>query len=94
MEQRHGQSGRVVQGERHAAVRLLKALMMASVVLPLVLFVITAWVDYRNFERLTNERIARSTSCMNIRSGLWKRLSVFTRKSTRSCAACRITTFA
>lgn len=65
MEQRHGQSGRVVQGERHAAVRLLKALMMASVVLPLVLFAITAWVDYRNFERLTNERIARSLDILH-----------------------------
>jgi two-component system NtrC family sensor kinase len=54
-----------VQGERHAAVRLLKALMVASVVLPLVLFAITAWVDYRNFERLTNERIARSLDILH-----------------------------
>ncbi|MEH6951749.1 ATP-binding protein [Nitrobacter sp. NHB1] len=61
----HGQSHRAVQSERYAAVRLLKALMVASVVLPMALFAITAWVDYRNFERITNERIDRSLDILH-----------------------------
>jgi two-component system NtrC family sensor kinase len=61
----HGQSHRTVQSERHAAVRLLKALMVASVILPMALFTITAWIDYRNFERITNERIDRSLDILH-----------------------------
>ncbi len=39
--------------------------MVASIVLPVMLFIVTAWVDYRNFERLTNERIARSLDVLH-----------------------------
>ncbi len=51
--------------ERQAAIRLLKLMMAASVVLPAVLFTITAWLDYHNFERLTNERIERSLDVLH-----------------------------
>ena len=54
--------------ERHAAVRLLKVLIVASVVLPMALFIITAWIDYQNFERLTNERIDASLDILHEQS--------------------------
>jgi two-component system NtrC family sensor kinase len=37
----------------------------ASIVLPAMLFAITAWLDYRNFERLTNERIERTVDIVH-----------------------------
>ena len=51
--------------ERQAATRLLKWMMAASVVLPMTLFAITAWMDYHNFQRLTDERIERSLDVLN-----------------------------
>ena len=50
---------------RHAAIRLLKLMMVASVVLPAVLFAFAAWVSYRNFERVTDERIDRSLDILH-----------------------------
>jgi two-component system NtrC family sensor kinase len=50
---------------RHAAIRLLKLMMVASVVLPAVLFAFAAWVSYRNFERVTDERIDRSIDILH-----------------------------
>ena len=60
----HGQSHRALQAKRQAAVKLLKVMIAASIVVPAVLFTITAWVDYRNFERLTHERIDRTIDIM------------------------------
>jgi two-component system NtrC family sensor kinase len=54
-----------MQVERQASIRLLKFMIVASIVLPAVLFTITAWVDYRNFERLTNVRIDRTLNIMH-----------------------------
>jgi len=50
---------------RHAAIRLLKLMMVASVVLPAVLFAFAAWVSYRNIERVTDERIDRSLDILH-----------------------------
>ena len=50
---------------RHAAIRLLKLMMVASLVLPAVLFAFAAWVSYRNFEREADERIARSLDILH-----------------------------
>ncbi|HEY1475774.1 MAG TPA: ATP-binding protein [Pseudolabrys sp.] len=50
---------------RHAAIRLLKLMMVASIVLPAVLFVFAAWVSYRNFERVSDERIDRSLDILH-----------------------------
>lgn len=40
-------------------------MMVASVVLPVVLFTFAAWVSYRNFEQLTDERIDRSLDILH-----------------------------
>jgi two-component system NtrC family sensor kinase len=50
---------------RHAAIRLLKLMMVASLVLPAVLFVFAATVSYWNFERITDERIDRSLDILH-----------------------------
>ena len=50
---------------RHAAIRLLKLMMVASLVLPAVLFVFAATVSYWNFERVTDERIDRSLDILH-----------------------------
>ena len=50
---------------RHAAIRLLKLMMVASIVLPAVLFAFAAWVSYRNFEKVTDERIDRSLDILH-----------------------------
>jgi two-component system NtrC family sensor kinase len=50
---------------RHAAIRLLKLMMVASLVLPAVLFGFAAWVSYRSVERATDERIARSLDILH-----------------------------
>ena len=50
---------------RHAAIRLLKLTMVASLVFPAVLFAFAGWVSYRNFERVTDERIYRSLDILN-----------------------------
>ncbi|MGH6663332.1 MAG: PDC sensor domain-containing protein, partial [Pseudolabrys sp.] len=50
---------------RHAAIRLLKLMMVASLVLPAVLFAFAAWVSYRNFERVSDERIDHSLDILH-----------------------------
>jgi two-component system NtrC family sensor kinase len=50
---------------RNAAIRLLKFMMVASLVLPALLFAFTAWVSYGDIERVTNERIDRSLDIMH-----------------------------
>src|SRR5665647_3132789 len=50
---------------RHAAIRLLKLMMVASLVLPAVLFAFASWVSYRNFERVSDERIDRSLDILH-----------------------------
>jgi two-component system NtrC family sensor kinase len=50
---------------RHAAIRLLKLMMVASLVLPAVLFAFAAWVSYRNVESVTDERIDRSLDILH-----------------------------
>ncbi len=50
---------------RHAAIRLLKLMMVASLVLPAVLFGFAAWVNYRNIEHVTDERINRSLDILH-----------------------------
>src|SRR6202140_5492512 len=50
---------------RHAAIRLLKLMMVASLVLPAVLFAFAATVSYRNTERVADERIDRSLDILH-----------------------------
>jgi len=50
---------------RHAAIRLLKLMMVASLLLPAVLFVFAAWVSYNNIRQVTDERIERSLDIMH-----------------------------
>ncbi len=50
---------------RHAAIRLLKFMMVASIVLPAVLFAFAATLSYRNFEHVTDERIDRSLDILH-----------------------------
>ncbi|MGH6995717.1 MAG: hypothetical protein ACREES_08465, partial [Stellaceae bacterium] len=58
-------AGSQMLSARHAAIRLLKLMMVASLVLPAVLFAFAAVVSYRNFERVTDERIDRSLDILH-----------------------------
>ena len=49
---------------RESATRLLQLMMIAAVVLPAALFVYAAWVSYRQFHDVADERIARSLDVM------------------------------
>ena len=50
---------------RQAAIRLLKLMLVASVVLPFMLFVFASWMSYRNIERVTDDRIERSLDILH-----------------------------
>jgi two-component system NtrC family sensor kinase len=50
---------------REEAIRLLKLMMVASIVLPAVLFAFAAWVSYQNTERVSDERIYRSLDILH-----------------------------
>src|SRR5471032_1006978 len=50
---------------RHAAIRLLKLMMVASLVLPAVLFAFAASVSFQNFQKVTDERIDRSLDILH-----------------------------
>jgi len=50
---------------RSAAIRLLRLMMVASIVLPVVLFAFAAWVSYRNFERVADDRINRALDILH-----------------------------
>ena len=45
---------------RESAVRLLKLMMIASLVLPAALFAYASWIDYRDIHAVADERIERS----------------------------------
>ncbi|HZD89926.1 MAG TPA: ATP-binding protein [Pseudolabrys sp.] len=50
---------------RHAAIRLLKLMMVASLVLPAVLFAFAAWTSYRSIQHVTDDRIDRSLDILH-----------------------------
>jgi len=50
---------------RHAAIRLLKLMMVASLVLPAVLFAFASWISYRNVAVETDDRIDRSLDILH-----------------------------
>ena len=50
---------------RQAAIRLLRLMMAASVVLPIALFAFAAYVNYQDMERATDERIYRSLDILH-----------------------------
>jgi len=53
-----------MRSARESATRLLQLMMIAAVVLPAVLFIYAAWVSYREFHDVADERIARSLDVM------------------------------
>jgi len=53
-----------MRSARESATRLLQFMMIAAVVLPAALFVYAAWVSYRQFHDVADERIARSLDVM------------------------------
>jgi two-component system NtrC family sensor kinase len=50
---------------RQSAIRLLKLMMVASVVLPAVLFVFASWLNYRHVNAVADERIERSLDILH-----------------------------
>ena len=50
---------------RHAAIRLLKLMMVASVVLPAVLFAFAAWVSFHKIAAETDDRIDRTLDILH-----------------------------
>ena len=50
--------------ERESAIRLLRLMMVASLVLPAALFAYASWVGYRAIHAVADERIARSLDVM------------------------------
>ncbi|MBV8792203.1 MAG: hybrid sensor histidine kinase/response regulator, partial [Pseudolabrys sp.] len=50
---------------RSQAIRLLKLMLVASVVLPVILFIFAATVSYRNFHDIADERIERSVDILH-----------------------------
>ena len=50
---------------RHAAIRLLKLMMVASLVLPAMLFAFAGWSSYRNIKHVTDDRIDRSLDILH-----------------------------
>src|SRR5471032_2439187 len=60
-----GGFGRPMLTARHAAIRMLKLMMVASLVLPAVLFAFAALVSFHNFQQVTDERIDRSLDILH-----------------------------
>ncbi len=50
---------------RHAAIRLLKLMMVASLVLPAMLFAFAGWTSYRNIKHVADDRIDRSLDILH-----------------------------
>lgn len=50
---------------RRQAVRLLRVMMAASVVLPALLFALTAWLNYQSLAKQTDERLERSLDVLH-----------------------------
>jgi two-component system, NtrC family, sensor kinase len=59
------QAGSQMLTARQAAIRLLRWMMIGSVVLPLVLFACASWLSYRNIQSLTDDRIDRSLDILH-----------------------------
>ena len=54
-----------MKSARRSAIRVLQLMMVASVVLPAVLFAFAAWTNYRHVARLNDERIDRSVDVLH-----------------------------
>src|SRR5215510_7599636 len=54
-----------MRSARQSAVRLLQLMMVASVVLPLVLFAFAAWLNYRHEYAVADDRIERSLDILH-----------------------------
>jgi two-component system NtrC family sensor kinase len=54
----------LMRSARESATRLLQLMMIAAVVLPAALFIYAAWVSYREFHDVADERIGRSLDVM------------------------------
>src|SRR6267378_2952929 len=50
---------------RQSAIRLLQLMMVASIVLPAVLFAFAAWLNYRHTRMVADERIERSLDILH-----------------------------
>src|SRR5690349_21556370 len=55
----------MMRSDRQSAVRLLQLMMVASIVLPAVLFAFASWLNYRHTEAVSDERIERSLDILN-----------------------------
>src|SRR5215469_12246560 len=56
-----------MRSARQSAIRLLQLMMVASVVLPLVLFAFAAWLNYRHEYAVADDRIERSLDILHER---------------------------
>src|SRR5215467_501231 len=54
-----------MRSARQSAIRLLQLMMVASVVLPLVLFALAAWLNYRHEYAVADDRIERSLDILH-----------------------------
>src|SRR2546422_11470513 len=54
-----------MRSARRSAIRLLQLMMVASVVLPLVLFGFAAWLSYRHEQAVADDRIERSLDILH-----------------------------
>src|SRR5262245_11153317 len=54
-----------MRSARRSAVRLLQLMLVASIVLPLMLFFFAGWVNYRNERSIADERIERSLDILH-----------------------------
>ena len=54
-----------MRSARHSAIRLLQLMMVASLVLPAVLFAFAAWINYRYAHAVADERIERSLDILH-----------------------------
>jgi two-component system NtrC family sensor kinase len=54
-----------MRSERRSAIRLLQLMMVASIVLPVSLFVFAAWLNYRTVHAVADERIERSLDILH-----------------------------
>src|SRR6516225_7230960 len=54
-----------MRSARQSAIRLLRLMMVASVVLPVVLFAFAAWLNYRHEYAVADDRIERSLDILH-----------------------------
>src|SRR5436189_2807877 len=54
-----------MRSARQSAIRLLQLMMVASVVLPVVLFAFAAWLNYGHEQRVADDRIDRSLDILH-----------------------------